>query len=151
DRALTDIEAAVEVLRQRADIAQQPIIMVGISRGGILSVAYAGMHPQEVAGVINFAGGWTGERCQYPNNDTLFRRGANFAGETLVLYGDNDPFYSLAHTQARFAQFRAAGGKGTFRQFEVPSGNGHMVMFFPQLWTSDVDGYLERIGAPTNQ
>src|SRR5262249_31297169 len=54
DRALTDIAAAVEVLRQRPDVAGQPILMAGISRGGILSIAYAGMQPREVAGVINF-------------------------------------------------------------------------------------------------
>jgi dienelactone hydrolase len=151
DRALTDIEAAVEVLRQRPDVAQQPIVMAGASRGGIISIAYAGMHPQEVAGVINFVGGWTGERCQSPSNDTLFKRGANFPRETLWLYGDNDPFYSLAYTQARFAEFKAAGGKGAFFEFEVPSHNGHMVMLFPQLWTSQVEHYLEKIGAPTNQ
>lgn len=151
DRALTDIEAAVEVLRQRSEVAQQPIIMMGVSRGGILSVAYAGMHPQEVAGVINFVGGWTGEWCQFPNNDTLFKRGANFPRETLWLYGDHDPTYSLAYTRARFREFRAAGGKGAFLEFDVPSGNGHMVAFFPQLWTSYVDNYLERIGAPTKQ
>ena len=138
-------------LKQRPDVARQPIVMVGASRGGILSIAYAGMHPQEVAGVINFVGGWTGERCQFPNNDTLFKRGANFPRETLWLYGDNDPFYSLAYTRARFAEFEAAGGKGAFFEFEVPSHNGHMVMLFPQLWTSQVDHYLEKIGAPANQ
>ncbi len=77
DRALTDIAAAVEVLRRRPDVARQPILMAGISRGGILSIAYAGMHPGEVAGVINFVGGWMGEGC--PNaseiNGTLFKRG----------------------------------------------------------------------------
>ena len=151
DRALADIEAAVEMLRQRPDVAPQPIVMVGASRGGILSIAYAGMHPQEVAGVINFVGGWTGERCQSSNNQTLFGRGANFPRETLWLYGDNDPFYSLAYTRARFAEFQAAGGKGAFFDFEVPSHNGHMVMLFPQLWTSHVDHYLERIGAPAGQ
>ena len=151
DRALTDIEAAVEVLGQRPDVAQQPIVMVGVSRGGILSIGYAGMHPHEVAGVVNFVGGWNGERCQFPNNDTLFKRGANFPRETLWLYGDRDPTYSLAYTRARFAEFKAAGGKGAFFEFEVPSGNGHMVSLFPQLWTSHVDRYLERIGAPPNQ
>src|SRR5262249_32583044 len=38
DRALTDIAAAVEVLRQRPDVVRQPILMPGISRGGILSI-----------------------------------------------------------------------------------------------------------------
>jgi dienelactone hydrolase len=151
DPALTDIEAAVEMLRQRPEVTKQPIVMVGVSRGGILSIAYAGMHPQEVAGVINFVGGWSGERCQSPNNDTLFKRGAKFSRETLWLYGDNDPFYSLAYTRARFAEFKAAGGKGAFFEFDVPSGNGHMVMSFPQLWRTDVDHYLERIGASTSE
>ena len=68
-------------------------MMVGVSRGGILSITYAGMHPQEVAGVINFVGGWSGERCQFPNNNTLFKRGAKFPCETLWLYGDDDPFF----------------------------------------------------------
>jgi len=116
DRALTDIAAAVEVLRQRPDVAQQPILMAGISRGGILSIAYAGMHPREVAGVINFVGGWMGEGC--PNaseiNGTLFKLGGAFPHPTLWLYGNHDSYYSLDHSRANFAAFQAAGGKGSF-------------------------------------
>jgi hypothetical protein len=47
DRALTDIAAAVEVLLQRPDVARRAILMVGFSRDGILSIAYAGMHPRD--------------------------------------------------------------------------------------------------------
>src|SRR4029453_13737369 len=47
DRALTDIAAAVEVLLQRPDVARRAILMVGFSRNGILSIAYAGMHPRD--------------------------------------------------------------------------------------------------------
>jgi dienelactone hydrolase len=153
DRALTDIAAAVEVLRQRPDVAQQPILMAGISRGGILSIAYAGMHPREVAGVINFVGGWMGEGC--PNaseiNGTLFKRGGVFPHPTLWLYGNHDPFYSLDHSRANFAVFQAAGGKGSFFDFEVPGGDGHRVMFSPPLWTGHVDRYLSSIGAEAKQ
>ncbi|MEA2907417.1 MAG: hypothetical protein QOI12_4804 [Alphaproteobacteria bacterium] len=149
DRALTDIAAAVEVLRQRPDVARQPILMAGISRGGILSIAYAGMHPREVAGVINFVGGWMGEGCRNASeiNGILFKRGGMFPHPTLWLYGNHDPFYSLDHSRANFAAFQAAGGKGSFFDFEVPGGNGHMVMFSPPLWTGHVDRYLGSIGA----
>ncbi len=149
DRALADIAAAVEVLRQRPDVAPQPILMAGISRGGILSIAYAGMHPREVAGVINFVGGWLGEGCWSASevNGTLFRRGATFPHPTLWLYGNHDPFYSLDHSRANFAAFEAAGGKGSFFAFEVPGGDGHRVMFSPPLWTGHVDRYLDAIGA----
>jgi dienelactone hydrolase len=153
DRALADIEAAVEVLRQRPDVAPRPIVMMGVSRGGILSLAYAGMHPREVTGVINFVGGWAGESCSFAGeiNGTLFKRGAKFPHPTLWLYGDHDPFYSLDHSRANFAAFQAAGGSGQFFEFEVPSHNGHMVMLFPQLWSGHVDRYLETIGAPSRR
>ena len=152
-RALTDIAAAVEVLRQRPDVARQPILMAGVSRGGILSIAYAGMHPREVAGVINFVGGWMGEGCRNASeiNGTLFKRGGMFPHPTLWLYGNHDPFYSLDHSRANFATFQAAGGKGSFFDFEVPGGNGHMVMFSPPLWTDHVDRYLDSIGAVAKQ
>jgi dienelactone hydrolase len=153
DRALTDIAAAVEVLRQWPDVAREPILMAGISRGGILSIAYAGTHPREVAGVINFVGGWMGEGC--PNageiNSTLFKRGGMFPHPSLWLYGNHDPFYSLDHSRANFAAFQAAGGKGSFFDFEVPGGNGHRVMFSPPLWTGHVDRYLNSIGAEAKQ
>jgi hypothetical protein len=45
DRALTDIGAAIEALRRRTDVAMTPILIGGVSRGGILSIAYAGQHP----------------------------------------------------------------------------------------------------------
>ena len=153
DRALTDIAAAVEVLRQRPDVARRPILMAGISRGGILSIAYAGMYPREVAGVINFVGGWMAEGC--PNarevNGTLFERGGTFRHPTLWLYGNHDPFYSLDHSRANFAAFQATGGMGSFFDFEVPGGDGHRVMFSPPLWTDHVDRYLDSIAAVAKQ
>ena len=153
DRALTDIAAAVEVLLQRPDVARQPILMAGFSRGGILSIVYAGMHPREVAGVINFAGGWMAEGI--PNasevNGTLFKRGGTFPHPTLWLYGNQDPFYSRDHSRANFAAFQAAGGKGSLFDFEVPGGNGHRVMSSPPLWTDHVDRYLDSIGTEAKQ
>jgi dienelactone hydrolase len=153
DRALGDIAAAVEVLMQRPDVARRPILMAGVSRGGILSIVYAGVHPCEVAGVINFVGGWMDEGCRNASeiNGTLFKRGGAFPHPTLWLYGNQDPCYSLNHSRANFAAFQAAGGKGSFFDFEVPGGNGHRVMFSPPLWTGHVDRYLNSIGAEAKQ
>src|ERR1043165_4982031 len=63
DRALRDLAAAVEALRERADVARKPVLMMGVSRGGVLSMVYAGEYPEQVAGVINFVGGWMGAGC----------------------------------------------------------------------------------------
>src|SRR5262249_7198775 len=113
DRALADIEAAVDVLRKRSDVAPRPILMGGISRGGVLSIAYAGKHPQQVGGVINFVGGWMGQGCANASsiNGSLFQMGGAFPHPTIWLYGNHDSFYGLEHSRANFAAFERAGGE----------------------------------------
>ena len=147
DRALRDLDAAVASLRRRPDVTGSRLLIAGQSRGGVLSMAYAGDHPEQIAGVINFVGGWMGEGCVNAPliNQTLFKRAARFDRPTLWLYGRNDSFYSIAHSQSNFAAFRAAGGKGEFLEFDVPSGNGHYVMGYSRLWSAPVAGYLDAV------
>src|SRR5262245_64513326 len=111
------------------------------------------MQHRGVAGVINFVGGWMGGICSAASeiNVTLFQLGGMFPHPTLWLYGNHDPFYSLDHSRVNFAAFQAAGGKGSFFDFEVPGGNGHRVMNSPPLWTGHVDRYLNSIGAEAKQ
>ena len=47
DRALSDIDAAIAVLRRRQNVAPTPVLIGGVSRGGVLSIAYAGLHPSK--------------------------------------------------------------------------------------------------------
>jgi len=62
DRALTDMDAAIAVLGRRQDIAAVPVLIGGQSRGGVLSIAYVGMHPKQTLGVLNFVGRWFSEK-----------------------------------------------------------------------------------------
>jgi dienelactone hydrolase len=147
DRALRDIEAAMAAILTMPFVDRDRVVIGGQSRGGILSVAYAGQHPEQVRGVINFVGGWSGSRCVTDVNQTLFTRGARYPGEILWLYGENDPFYSLAHSLRNFGAFQAAGGTGTFREFQAPAGTtGHRIVEHPALWTAAVEAYLRRRG-----
>jgi dienelactone hydrolase len=149
DRALSDIDAAITALRRRQDVAPTPILLGGNSRGGVLSIAYAGLHPEQVAGVINFVGGWLGEG--HPTggtvNQLLFMRGASYGRPTIWLYGQHDKFYSIAHSRKNFAAFEKAGGKGQFLEFEMPLGQGHYVIARPNLWTGPLDSYLSSLPA----
>jgi pimeloyl-ACP methyl ester carboxylesterase len=151
DRALADIEAAVAALRKLPEVKKDPVLMAGASRGGALSIAYAGMHPDDVAGVISFVGGWITESCgtvvSKVINSALLRRGAKFPRSTLWLYAIQDRIYSLGHSGENFAVFRAAGGKGTFLPFDIPAGDGHSLMDYRSKWKADVDRYLNEIGA----
>ena len=149
DRALRDIEAAMDVILAMPFVDRSRVVMGGQSRGG--SVAYAGRRPDQVKGVINFVGGWLGERCNVSGevNQTLMRRGAAYRGEMLWLYGDKDPFYSLPHSRRSFEAFQKAGGVGAFHEFPPPPDtNGHRISGYPDLWASIVERYLARLSLP---
>jgi pimeloyl-ACP methyl ester carboxylesterase len=60
DRALRDIEAAMAAILAMPFVDRDRVVIGGQSRGGILSVADAGLHPEQLKGVINFVGGWSG-------------------------------------------------------------------------------------------
>jgi pimeloyl-ACP methyl ester carboxylesterase len=153
ERALDDIAAAMVALKQRPDVAPSRVLIGGQSRGGILSVAYAGMHPDQIFGVINFVGGWMGTGCDTASriNGTLFERGAHFDRPTLWVYGHHDPFYDIEHSRNNFALFQGAGGHGTLLEFDVPGGYGHFVLGAPELWEGPVAEYLSSLADGAKQ
>jgi dienelactone hydrolase len=149
DRALHDIDAALTSLKRRSDVAASQILIGGQSRGGVLSIAYSGAHPQQIFGVLNWAGGWLGDSCATATdvNQTLFKQGARFKRPTLWLYGQHDPFYSIAHSRENFSAFQKAGGQGSFLEFDVPGGYGHAVINHPQQWSGPAGTYLDSLAA----
>ena len=150
DRALRDIHAAMGTIRDMPFVDGERLAIGGQSRGGILSVAYAGEHPAGLKAVINFVGGWSGAlRSRTDVNQTLFRRGGAYRGDTLWLYGEGDPYYTIAHSRTNFGAFQAAGGAGAFFEFMPPPGfDGHQIVLHPTLWTSTLEDYLRRLGLP---
>ena len=153
DHALRDIEAAIGSILTMPFVDPNRVVIGGASRGGILSVAYAGQHPEQIKGVINFVGGWLGYGCNTVStvNQEIFKRGTRYPGETIWLYGDWDQFYPLFHSRENFAAFQAAGGNGAFHEFTPPPGlSGHAIAARPDFWASILDAYLKR-QVPVNE
>lgn len=151
DRAVSDLDAVMSHVKTMATVDSRRLMIGGVSRGGILSVVYAGARPDEFEGVVNFVGGWVGDRCLDAGrvNPVLFRRGAAFKKPELWLYGDKDPFYSLDHSRANFDAFVAAGGKGSFLTYAPPPGQiGHLIHQTPALWSAAMDSYLAQAERP---
>ncbi|MBD8892463.1 alpha/beta hydrolase family protein [Roseibium litorale] len=141
ERAVEDIEAVAGHLRDRSDVDLEKLVIGGVSRGGILAIAYAGMRPKTFCGSINFNGGWLGRGCPSHErvNPLLFERGASADVPSLWLHGKSDQYYSLAHCRGNFDRFQTAGGQGQF----VAAAMGHALMFKPALWAGHVDQYLK--------
>lgn len=151
DRALRDVEAAMTAVLDMPFVDKERVAMGGASRGGALSVAYAGAHPEQVKAVVNFVGGWLGQPCPTMGsvNQAVFLRGTAYPRESLWLYAENDPYYSLAHSRENFSTFVQAGGKAAFHEFVVPAENGHWLAGFPKLWAKQLDAYLKKNGLPS--
>jgi len=143
ERAVEDIDAVVHYLRERSDVDQDQLAIGGVSRGGILSIAYAGMRPNTFRGAINFNGGWLGRACPSHEivNPSLFERGAPAGIPTLWLHGSYDQYYRIGHCRGNFERFLSAGGQGKF----VAAPMGHALMFKPALWKNHLDQYLDGI------
>lgn len=147
EHALADLDAAVAWLQRNPDVDAKRMDIAGWSRGGILAIAYAGTRPGVFQGAINFVGGWMSDKCPGNTADAInpvtFKRGAAFPQPTLWLYGEKDSYYAIAHSRKNFEAFTAAGGKGSFKSFDLEPGmNGHMLYTQPALWGPAVEAYL---------
>jgi dienelactone hydrolase len=152
ERALRDIDAATAVILALPFVDRTRFLVGGHSRGGILSIAWAGRHPEEPRGVVNFVGGWLGARCSTASavNQHLFNIGAAFHRPTLWLYSDHDRFYPLAHSRENFESFRAARGEGSFHEVKEPTAEvGHRIDLLPELWSKTMESYLGERGLPS--
>jgi dienelactone hydrolase len=151
ERALRDIDAVTPVILAQSFVDHGKVAVGGVSRGGILAVAWSGRQPGLPRAVVNFVGGWLGTGCPTATavNQNLFNRGITFGEPTIWLYGEKDPFYPLSHSQANFAAFQAAGGKAAFHDYVPPEGlNGHQIGAAPQLWSATLEAYLASRGLP---
>jgi dienelactone hydrolase len=147
ERALEDANAALATLRQRPIVKSGKTLLAGMSRGGVVAIMQAGQRPDEVAGVINFVGGWVSEGCcDAPINPTLFRRIGSFGGPVISIYGEEDAYYSIEHSRSNLAEMDKLGTNSQLHIVEVPGyGKGHWAMTKPNLWEEVIREYLNSI------
>jgi len=142
-RAVEDVDGVVAWLGTLPWADTTRLVMAGISRGGFLSVVYAGERPQRVKGVVNFVGGWTGERCEGFNAASFAHAGRDARVPMLWLYGDRDHYYGPASIRAYHDAFAKAGGRGALHLYPR---EGHDLANFVDLWEATADTYLAGLG-----
>ena len=151
ERATQDLAEVTGYLATRTDVDPKRMLIGGHSKGGLLAMVVAASQPERFAGVLNFVGGWVGERCETAEqiNGDSFRKAAVFPGPTLWLYGERDPYYRIAHSQGNFAAFTAAGGKGRFQVLTFgPFRNDHQIVRSRAIWTEPMAQFLQGLGQP---
>jgi dienelactone hydrolase len=148
-RAIEDVDAAMAYLRSQPWADPTRVVVAGQSRGGILSIAYAVERPGMVRGVINFAGGWTSQRCDEGgrgfNRATFASAGGRTHIPTLWLYAEEDGYYSATWIRRYQEAFAQAGGVATFHLFPAFGADGHRLVDRVELWKAAADDFLRRL------
>ncbi|RZU02214.1 dienelactone hydrolase family protein [Rivibacter subsaxonicus] len=152
--SFADLDATIEYTRSLPLARQDGVTLIGVSRGGFLSVAYAaeGKHRSRVRAVVNFVGGWTAQaedQCPVDFNLAAFARyGANAKAPMIWLYGARDLFYGDDAVHQYVDAFSHAGGNLEFHFFPGVPENGHWLPSYPARWQSVVDAFLRANNAP---
>jgi dienelactone hydrolase len=131
-------------MRTQSDVDPKRIILTGVSRGGLLSVAYASRYPDDVIGVVNFSGGWFGEGTAVSDyNFKVFEKAGHDAKIPMLwLYADHDSYYSLNYVESEFSKYREAGGRGELVEVRDLPGEGHLLCLWMDRWQDKVAAYL---------
>jgi len=152
-QSMRDLDATIEFAEALPGAMPGAVTMVGISRGGFLSVAYAaeGKYKSKLRSVVNFVGGWVAQaedQCPKDFNSVAFERyGKATRTPMLWLYGANDLFYGDASVKTYINVFRKAGGVATFHLIAGVPENGHWLPHYQAKWRALVNDFLRSTNA----
>jgi dienelactone hydrolase len=140
--AVADLESAIAYGRKLPKVRPGPVLLAGQSRGGFLSIHYAGLKPSEVMAVVNFSGGW----YPYAPLTTPYYANAGRSATNKVpqlwLYADDDKFYDEALIRGYYEAFTAAGGRARIELLHGVPGDGHLLRLYPDRWRPIADQFL---------
>jgi len=139
--AVRDLDAVIEHVSRLDFVDPQRIWLAGQSRGGFLSVIYAGRRPDKIKAVISFAGGWFGVRAGHPGEyaqyhaTMLATAGQSTRSPMLWVYRDNDSYYETPAIRQFHDSFTTAGGRAALHVLAAaPGADGHNLLSEPNLW-----------------
>jgi dienelactone hydrolase len=143
DSGIEDLKTVIDYMRDQPYIDPDKIVLTGVSRGGFLSVNYAGRFPRTIAGVVNFSGGWWTDHSGGDTNTRLFAAAGHSTNLPMLwLYAENDSKYPLSAIQRYFRAFREAGGEGQLVEVHGVIGDGHNLFSWLDKWREPVSDYL---------
>lgn len=150
DRAVADLDAVLAFVSSQPWADMDRFLLGGMSRGGLLSVLYPSLRPTKAKGVINFAGGWTAERCDRAtrfNADTFAEAGRVGKLPMLWLYSENDRNYGPGAVQSYHRLFVQGGGTAELQLYPPIGYDGHILLpGAVTVWQVAVQSFLARVG-----
>jgi dienelactone hydrolase len=142
-----DLRIAMDYARAQPNVDPQRVIAVGVSTGGLATVALTAQAPPELVAAINFAGG-RGSQADHDvcNPDDLIHAYKDFGKHSRIpmlwLYAENDKFFWPELAQKFDAAFRSQGGNDQFVLAPAIGDDGHSLFRHVSAWSDTVDAFL---------
>jgi alpha-beta hydrolase superfamily lysophospholipase len=144
--AQAQLHQVAEQTMQRYKVSK--LILMGHSRGGLLSSTYAGKHPEHISAVINLAGAWSAgcENRSGFGKSSLEQSAKNFRPQ-LWAYFENDSYFK----NSKFNDYdytwlskTAQANQLVFKKYEdqgMPDGHSTPT-YKPKDWAADFFPFL---------
>jgi dienelactone hydrolase len=148
--AESDIRSAITYLSKLGEVDSRRILLVGVSSGGLATVALTADSPPGIAAAINFAGG-NGSRADNevcrPESlvDAFGAYGKKSRIPMLWVYSENDHYFSPELAARFYEAFTKSGGHAELRRAPAFQEDGHYLFSFEgiPIWTRYVDDFLK--------
>jgi dienelactone hydrolase len=149
-----DIRAVIRYLGSDPRFDTSHVVVAGQSLGGWNTLALGALNVANVAGLINFNGGYRSSDCNAGDAGLVTAAGIFGAGTKLAsiwFYGDNDKLFPVPVWQAMYNRYTSNGGRAELVNVGVVMQDSHNFLAYPEalaLWTPRLDSFLARIGMP---
>jgi dienelactone hydrolase len=146
--AAQDLRLAIDYARGLPQVDAMHTVAVGVSTGGLATVALTATNPPGLMAGINFAGG-TGSRADHdvPNAGELIGAYRDFGRTARVpmlwIYAENDKYFWPELAQKFDEAFRSKGGVNQFVLAPAIGADGHSLFRHVDAWSATVDGFLK--------
>ncbi len=151
-----ELSATVMNMKDKDYVDPSRHMLIGVSAGGLASIAAASNAREGLMGVVNFAGG---RGSNAPDSVCRGDRLVNAMGAfgktarvpTLWIYAENDHFFGPKLAQGMFDAFKASGGVGEFVAAAPFGEDGHTLFTGNggmKIWLPTVSDFFTKNGFP---
>jgi dienelactone hydrolase len=144
-----DLRVAIDFGSKLPQVDPTRVLAVGVSTGGMATVALTSDAPKNLVAAINFAGG-RGSIADHEicNSDALVAAYRDFGRHSrtpmLWIYADNDKYFWPEIAQQFDAAFRSTGGQDQFLHAPAFGEDGHTLFSHGiAIWSPMVDDFLK--------
>jgi dienelactone hydrolase len=148
-KSAEDLRIAIDFGSKLPQVDPTRVLAVGISTGGMATVALTANAPENLVAAINFAGGrGSNADHQICNSEALVDAYRDFGRHSrtpmLWIYADNDKYFWPEIAQQFDAAFRSTGGQDQFLRAPAFGEDGHTLFSHGiPIWSPMVDDFLK--------